>query len=458
MRNFKYKYLFVVLPLLITSCDKQLNSIKPQQSIDADAALGTSSGVINTLFGAYDRLQGGQLFGTDYNLVGELFAATSDLTFSGTFQGYKDIFLKNCVATNSESNRVWTRAYDAINICNNVLAHIDVVDATKKSQIEGEAKFIRAICYFELVRYFAQPWTGGPSGANAQLGVPVITTPTTSVGNELFVSRNSVKEVYTQILSDLDDAQGLLNETMDNGRATKYAAIAYLSRIYMAQGDWTKAANAADAVISSGNYTLVGSIANEFNNSTNTSEDIFAIQQTEQSNAGTSNDGMATFYASLPGVGRGDMNITSNHLTIYEDGDARKDLFYVGTGEKAGALRCSKWTDRYANIPIVRLAEMYLTRAEANFRASTAVGATPTSDINTIRSRAGLTTPVIVTSVDQILMERRRELAFEGDYYNTLKRTQANIGSKPYNDNKLILPIPQREMDANPNLVQNPGY
>jgi starch-binding outer membrane protein, SusD/RagB family len=468
MKTYLKKGAFFMAAMLFSvSCTKELDEIRPQQSIDSEIALQTSSGVINTLLGAYSTIAYGvtatagtlgTLYGTDYNLVGELFVNTSDLTFSGSFADYRDIANKNPTANNGLAAANWTAAYNAINICNNVEANIAVVDSAVKDQILGEARFIRGIVYFELIRYYAQPWIGGPLGANTQAGVPLIITPTTSVNADLNVSRNSVGEVYAQIIADLTSAQTLLNETMDNGRATRYSAAAFLSRIYLAHSDWANAAQAADAVISSGQYSLVPNIAQAFNNSANTSEDVFAIQQNQQSNAGTANSGMATFYASLPGIGRGDINISENHLLIYEDGDARSGLFYEGTGEKAGPLRSSKWVDRFANIPIVRLAEMYLTRAEANFRAGTLVGgASPLNDVNRIRVRSGL--PAIsVNSVDQILLERRRELAFEGDRYNMIKRTQQNVGAKAYNDPKLILPIPQFEIDANPNLEQNPGY
>ncbi|NEU07383.1 RagB/SusD family nutrient uptake outer membrane protein [Flavihumibacter sp. R14] len=466
MKTYLKKAGAVLAALFLTaSCDKELDKVKPQQSIDSDVALQTSSGVINTLFGAYSTIAYGvtatagtlgTLFGTNYNVIGELFANSGDLNWSGSFAPYRDINNKNATATNGNAANDWAAAYNAINICNNVEASIDVVEPDVKDQILGEARFIRAITYFELIRFYAQPWTGGPGAANTQLGVPLVITPTTS-GENLDVSRNTVSEVYAQIITDLTSAESLLNETMPDGRATKYAAAAFLSRIYLAQGDWQNAAATADRVITSAKYSLVPEIGQAFNNPANSVEDVFAIQQNAQSNAGTTNSGIVTFYASLPGIGRGDIDISDNHLLIYEAGDARKDLFYVGTGDKPGSLRSSKWVERFAIIPIVRLGEMYLTRAEANFRNGQSIGATPSDDVNFIRARSHLA-PITINSIDQVLLERRRELAFEGDSYNLVKRTQQNVGGRPYNDPKLIYPIPQFELDANPNLVQNPGY
>nr|WP_281171861.1 RagB/SusD family nutrient uptake outer membrane protein [Eisenibacter elegans] len=106
---------------------------------------------------------------------------------------------------------------------------------------------------------------------------------------------------------------------------------------------------------------------------------------------------------------------------------------------------------------IMRLAEMYLIRAEANFRLGTGSGATPLEDLNRIRNRAGLASLLSVT-LDNILLERRLELAFEGVRIHDIKRLQGVTGTFLWNDNRLVLPIPLRETNANPNLKQNLGH
>ena len=117
----------------------------------------------------------------------------------------------------------------------------------------------------------------------------------------------------------------------------------------------------------------------------------------------------------------------------------------------------SKYTNQYGNIHVIRLAEMYLIRAEANYRLGTSLGATPLDDINTIRGRAKASALTTVT-LDDILLERRRELAFEGFLIHDIKRTKGNVGSLNWNSDKLVFPIPLREMQVNNKLVQNPGY
>jgi hypothetical protein len=106
---------------------------------------------------------------------------------------------------------------------------------------------------------------------------------------------------------------------------------------------------------------------------------------------------------------------------------------------------------------MIRLAEMYLIRAESNFRLGTVIGATPLDDINEIRDRAKAPT-LISLALEDILLERRREFAFEGFLLHDIKRTQGTVGSLNWNDSKLVFPIPLREMQVNSKLVQNPGY
>ena len=212
-------------------------------------------------------------------------------------------------------------------------------------------------------------------------------------------------------------------------------------------------------MIESAAFSLVSTFDKAFNNASNSPEDIFAIQQTSQSNSGTSNFGITTFYSSDP-VGRGEIQITPAHLAKYEAGDSRGEFFYEG-GSISGSegFMTSKWRDLYKTIPVIRLAEMYLTRAEANFRSGAQVGPnTPLEDVNIIRERAGLSPLGAITDVNMIVKERYLELAFEGDRFFTVKRLKLSVSGIAYNDPKLVLPIPQREIDLGNALPQNPGY
>jgi hypothetical protein len=159
---------------------------------------------------------------------------------------------------------------------------------------------------------------------------------------------------------------------------------------------------------------------------------------------------MNTFFATSDFGGRGDIYIEPAHFDRYDPADERLNLFY--DDERTG-----KWNNLFGNVNIVRLSEMYLTRAEANFREGTTVGENPVDDINTVRVRVGLA-PLGALTIDDILNERLLELAFEGHLIHDLKRTQRSVGSLPYNADELVFPIPNRERIINPGLTQNPGY
>jgi hypothetical protein len=226
--------------------------------------------------------------------------------------------------------------------------------------------------------------------------------------------------------------------------------------------DYENAATMANDVIESGEYSLNANFAQAFNNAANSSEDIFGIQQTSQSNAGTSNNGLTTFYADYGTYGgRGDVQIDPGYFDYFSGTDVRQDFVYNGYSINGrDGVYTLKWAEFYRVIPVVRLAEMYLTRGEANLRKGGApIGpATPLEDINTVRERANAA-PLNSVTIDDFVDERFRELGFEGDRLWTLKRTQSqDIDGLPYDAPKLVLPIPQREIDVNSNLIQNDGY
>lgn len=466
--NIKHKLIILLLAGLPLSCEEGLD-IDPKQSIGSNVALSTSENVVSVLMSAYAELggqynsyngatEGGEIYGGDFNIASELLGANGEVAWAGTFTAYDDIWQKEMVASNGLAANNWIRAYRMISIANSVIDAIEVVDEEIRDEILAEARCLRGIVYFELVRLFALPYESGET--NDQPGLPLILEPMDITG-DLDVSRSTVEEVYEVIIDDLTEAESLLPE--ENGvRMTTFVASAYLSRVYLQQGKYNAAAQKADRVIQEGEFELLSLYDDNFNNDANTTEDIFAIQQNSQFNAGTANAGLATFYADMPGsIGRGDMEVTQDHLDIYEEDDERLELFYTGVVKEN--IQTGKWKDTDTNIPVIRLSEMYLTRAEANFREGTSVGDEPINDINEIRNRAGLADlDAGDLTLDEILLERRRELAFEGLRIHDLKRTRQNVTigveTLPYDHPRLVFPIPEREIETNPDLQQNDAY
>jgi len=448
----------VVLGSLIIApgCTKKLE-LEPKQSIDASTALTSAVDVEAALIGAYSILAGGALYGTNLLMLADLQAAENYASWRGTFQGQRQVSLKNMTRDNSEANRTWTAAYRAINMANIVLNATSVVkDADLKEQLEGEALFIRGIMHFELVRYFAKPW--GATAANDHLGVVIKVKPT--FNEEPVDARSSVKAVYDQVIADLTAAVGKLPDSRDGIRADKYVALAFLARVYLQQSDYAKALQAANEVIESGEYEMNSDLMEAFTSDLS-SESIWEIEQDVQNNAGTSNDGMATFYASFPGIGRADVRIEASFVNSYPAGDLRKaEWYYLGTGARPGNWYTAKWNSFSQNLPIIRLAEMYLIRAECNLRLGSNVGDTPANDLAQVRNpaRVGLATIAAPTLAD-VLQERIYELAFEGVRIHDIKRLKLSTGTFAWNADLLVFPIPAREVDASSGVIaQNPGY
>ncbi|MBS1730321.1 MAG: RagB/SusD family nutrient uptake outer membrane protein [Bacteroidetes bacterium] len=450
--NIKIIPAFIFL-IACFSCNKQLD-IKPTQSVENGQALNTSNDVEAALVGSYSDLIDFDMYGGSIFVCADLLGDNNELEWSGTYQGMTQIYTKSIPVDNQFVSDTWLAGYAAINDVNNVLSALDVVIDEKKDRVEGEAKFIRGACYFDLVRMFGKAWNDGNPSTN--LGVPIVLTPTTVISGESQLPRSTVAEVYAQALQDLKDAQSLL--PAKNGFfANSVAASAMLARIYLQQGDFENAANAANKAITDATdngYSLNAKYADEFPNPSspgavpNTPEDLFAMQVTTSS-------GTNVFQEFYSANGRGDIAITSNHLDLYESGDDRLNLFYTS----GGSTYTGKFENLYGNVHILRLAEMYLVRAEANFRMGTSIGTAPVNDINKIRNRVNL--PSYTSSdltLDKILLERKLELAFEGFTLHDLKRTEGAAGVFNWNDPKLVYPIPQRELRVNANLTQNDGY
>jgi hypothetical protein len=223
--------------------------------------------------------------------------------------------------------------------------------------------------------------------------------------------------------------------------------------------NYTEAGAAANRVITGSGKTLATEIGKNWftfinNGGTTPGEYLFSMKMTAQDGSNTLNTYFGRTISTISGTaGRSDCKIKAAHFTQYETGDKRKDYFVLSGGN----YYTMKHLDRLGDVPVVRLSEMYLTRAEANQRNTTVVGASPLSDVNAIRTRAGLPALTAVT-LAAILKERKLELAFEGQFLPDAKRTQTAVGALAWNSPKLIMPIPQREMDVNKQLVQNEGY
>lgn len=452
MKTTKYiSILILLLTLPFVACNDKLN-IEPEQNLSPEAATESASNVMKILNNIYAVARDNNSYGGIIQSASELIANTGDISWNGTYTQPAEFNEKAMLADNTYVSSIWLNAYDVSNEANIVLSSLDVfTDTDEKAVAEGEAKFLRGLAYFDLARFFAKPYIAG--SANSQLAAPIVLTAVMDASTIDFPSRKTLDEVYTQVIADLTSAYSLLPESNDV-YATKYSAAALLARVYLDKGDYENARAMANEVINNSGASLTSTFAAAFNNSQNSDEDLFAWQVTSQDNSWNA---LNEFWAGRDFGGRSgnpDVPINSQHFTIYDDPNDERGQFFYTTSRGTAT---TKWQEQYGNIPFLRLAEMYLIRAESNFRKGTSIGDTPLNDINELRLRAnaGLFSSVNLAT---ILMERKRELAFEGFALFDAKRLGQNVGSIPFNADRLVMPIPLREMDVNPNLVQNSGY
>tara|TARA_R110001592_G_scaffold363383_1_gene686736 strand:+ start:89424 stop:90806 length:1383 start_codon:yes stop_codon:yes gene_type:complete len=460
MLNMPSKVFFVPIILCLgfftLSCNEQLD-LKPAQEIDEFTALESDANIKRVLIGAYANLRKSDLWGGRILLYSEMLAANNEIRWEGTFTQPREMLNKSILTNNTFVTDTWLSAYNTINITNNILNAITIVKEEDQDKVKGEALFIRGVVYFELAKLYGLPYIAGNTDTN--LAIPLILTPSRGGKNGGVVERHSVEKVYQQIIADLTNAEQLLPETNDIF-ASSYAASAILSRVYLQVGDFASARDAANRSINlaiANDKKLMANYMDVFNNESDGPEDIFAIQVNSQD----PENAMHLFYSTPEFGGRdGDVSILQNHLDLYEAEDDRLEQYQ----ERAAGIRTNKWRDQYTNVKIIRLAELYLTRAEANFREGTSIGATPLDDINRIRKRVSLLEKSNI-NLEDILKERKLELAHEGHILHDLKRTKVAIVdnnnpelSYSFDNPKLIFPIPLRELSANIKLIQNPGY
>lgn len=464
-----------VLLLSIQSCNKRLDII-PFQSLTPEAGLKTEGDLVGLLIGCYDRASSTTGYGGDIQLMADLWANRLYQRFRGSFNGLLQIASVTTTSNlilvdNGWATSLWQNAYRTINGCNLVLENLNLSngDIRNKSWLEGEALFLRGSMYFELARFYGKPWdTDNPANNSTNLAVPLVLKSTpfeeSKLTAENYPARATVAQIYNQAIQDLQRAETLLPATRFQHYATRWAAKAMLARIALMQHNYTTARDKANEVIQSGLYPLTQDFNNLWFNFINfagvaPSEYVFYIRVTTQD--GT--NGLNTYYgqtvSSIPGTaGRGDIDVQTAWVNLHEVGDFRRTYFTI-----TNRRLTRKHLDRFGHVPVIRSAEMFLTRAEANFRLGTSVGAAPEADVNTIRNRVGLASVGSVT-LNDIIRQRHLELAFEGHYLHDIKRLrQAMPGSNgtngpAWNSPRLIMPIPQREMDVNKNLVQNEGY
>ena len=457
---------------MFTSCDDFLNE-EPKLKQSNELTYATLEGLDAASAALYGMMQSASWYDGQFILQSELRAGNAKNPLSEPGSGrYRQDTQWNY--TENGTSACWSYAYYTIARANNVINNIDKTDlqgATKQdaNNVKAEALFMRALSHLDLVITYAQPFSYEPDG----LGVPV---DTVTVNGE--PARNTVREVYAQIESDLLLAESLMADNyartgVDDAAAvvSKQAIQALLSRVYLYMEQWQKSADYATKVINSGKYSLVGADAYKAMWSAAVApkggEIIFEVYGSSKNDYWDESG-----WTHLPYIldrgndGSADVCATKDLVSLYEEGDVRASLYELSNGDYFVLKYKGKESavPRQVNVPILRLAEMYLNRAEAISNGAIISGVSARADLQAIASKRGATVPEKFNVFD----ERRKELAFEGHIVYDYARCKKSLTRVDFDDvkNKDVafpsymwaMPIPKRELEANANMVQNPGY
>ncbi|MFZ4707039.1 MAG: RagB/SusD family nutrient uptake outer membrane protein [Bacteroidales bacterium] len=438
--------ILVFLLFFASACESNLD-LRPKMQISAEEAFSTRENVYAALLGCYDALQLQHYYGRNLVIVGDL--ASDNTIADGTKIEYYDADKNSLLANNILVEGIWADIYTALNRANYMLYKLDEVtflSDSEKRDYKGQLRFLRALHYFNLVRLYG--------------GVPLMLFPTLADQPEYFLPRSSVAEVYNQIISDLEFAcLNILNSKPD--KASVIAATALLSSVELTMGNVSAAREYANLVLQA-RPVLESSYKNLFTSASEPGNEILFYCPFS-----ASDKNRLAEYNFPQTLGGRHENAPSGVLINMDDTDNRKPLLASNYSGKYYSTKYSDLATGSDRVIVLRTAEMYFIRAEANYQLdSTANQSEILSDINTIRTRAGLQVvqaDTLTTLRNLIEREKQIEFAFEGKRWFDLIRTNRAIDLVPTvtQSFQMLFPIPLSEILANPNIGtedQNDGY
>ncbi len=490
----KNKLPIMILLLVTAGCDKL--ALVPVSDKSVEGFYTNEAELNQAVIACYGGAQ--EFFVTEYYSY-RLTEARSDNTFQG--MAYDDGPISRFIETAflPDLNNAWAGAYQLIARCNKILDVLPAIELSeeKSKQFEGEARFFRALVYFDLVRLFG--------------GVPLVTQPL-SLADSYSITRASVEQVYAQIENDLTEAAILLPDSYSSsgkGRATKWAAKGFLGKVLVFQSGyplnknrWADAKSVLLEVIQSGKFSFFNNFEDIFKYENESgAQSVFSIMF----KAGSSEEGNNFPTRNAPNtikkaeVQNGGLPyggspyyliLSSDLIDSFEDGDIRKNIsIRFEWQENSGAIRTDDpFCQKYQNGPVaavsdwdidwimLRYDDVLMMYAECLNEIGYTAGGEAFSILNQIRARAGLTPKTAADVPNQqsyrlwMEQERRHEFCFENIRWFDLVRTdralevmqvflqqyslQGNLAGR----DRYIYPIPQRVLNENTNIQQNPGY
>ncbi|WCT10673.1 RagB/SusD family nutrient uptake outer membrane protein [Mucilaginibacter jinjuensis] len=443
-RKYIYSFLVVALSLGASSCKKYLDE-KPNNLLPTDAAITDAGTARAAIIGTYDRLQ--NYYASNYPTLGVMPA--DNVIFNGTLNEYLQLDQNAVPVDNVITVAAYQNIYKTINSANSVIAAVPGVNdplltSDEKNKILGEAYFIRALSYFDLGR--------GWGGVQLQL------TPTTDLNALKGVKRSTLDQTYDQVLADLTKAEQLLPEDASTrNRAQKSVARALRARLHLYRQQWSDAENYATQVISNTKYALVKPYNTFFTAPFLSTESVFELTF-------STNDKNSYWNLWYPSSAGGQYTLKPSDALVAKlnnpnIGGTRKTLI-AGTGAGVYGVLYNTTSSSIDPSYVIRIAELYLIRAEARAQQNNLSGAI--ADLNTIRARAGVPATTATTQADVLQAiedENSVEFPFEAHRWFDLVRTgRAGAVLGLTNKNYWLFPISYSDILSDPDVTQNPGY
>ena len=457
MKKIIYMILAIALLGTVSSCSKDALDPTLEQEKAVETSINSVEDLKGIIHGMYNRMTGSAYYGRDLIIFNEV---RSDNTFSDGNSGrFITAAAMQIGVADAYARDTWSDMYRVVASAN-ILIGTDPTtitgDAAEINHILGQAYAIRALAHFDALKLYGQQHVSGGT-----LGVPYVTT---YKGEDLTPARNSVSEVKSMIEADLAQAVSLMSASLNDGSKqfmTTYGATALQARVALYFGDWNTAKTAAQSVVNSGAYSIANAadLANTFLID-GASNSIFELAYSGTDNANI--NGLQQIYR---GDSYGDIRVLDDLLAIFDAGDVRAAPDMIGyEGTKLRNIGKYPSLDYSDNVSLIRYEEVVLILAEAMIETGDA-GALAV--LNMVPAKRGAV-PYTAATKANVMLERRKELCFEGFRFNDLARTQSDIplvsafeqthGGPAYGDFKYAFPIPRVELNANSNMVQNVGY
>lgn len=500
----------LTVTLGLSSCANNWLDQYPSDSVDAETAITTSENLGSVRTGMYAALKGNSSMIDYYARLMFLYGDVrgEDVQYnhiSGSSRGNFYYYMTYTTADDfTTSTAVWQSPYVVIGRANRIIDAVEAGNLTDQEEAQAtidqygaEAKVLRAMAHFDLTRIYGTPYT---KDNGASLGVPLAMSTLESTDKP---ARSTVAECYAAIEQDLEDAisSGALLEESTPGYINEWAAKALQVRVYLTKGEWSNVLSVANDIISNSPYSLwttsqYASAWDEEN--ANHENEIIAEIAISGTSDWTDREGIAYIYADPAGSpsGYGDVvitkalsdELTSDPLDVRNDvlkasaatDDSGEPLFdgrpvYINKIPQPGGTG----DIRLADVPLLRLSEVYLSAAEAAYNNGDLT--TAANYLNSIITNRTTDASKEVTSstitLDRIYLERRKELFGEGQrYFDAMRRGETitrytseadqgwhdalNTEARSFNrESAKALPlIPVDEINANPNIEQNPSY